>query len=90
MRVFSDAISAASSGAAPPPRSDGILCHLAPFLCDRLCGGDVKRDVRIDVWDKDSMTKADPIGLAQFHIERLLKMEQITLLDYKVRWRVVA
>uniref|UniRef100_A0A7S0QQF9 C2 domain-containing protein n=1 Tax=Cryptomonas curvata TaxID=233186 RepID=A0A7S0QQF9_9CRYP len=49
-----------------------------------LCGGDLRRDVRIDVSDKDSMTQADPIGLAVFPVERLLTKDLITLIDYKV------
>ncbi len=53
--------------------------------CNRLCGGDVKRKVRVDVWDQDSVSSADQIGLAEFPVECLLKKESITLIDYKVR-----
>ncbi len=51
----------------------------------RLCGGDLKRDVRIDVWDSDSVSGADQIGLAEFPVQRLLAKERIALIDYKVR-----
>jgi hypothetical protein len=49
-----------------------------------LCGGDLDRDVRIDVWDEDSISKADQIGLAKFPAKSLLTKERITLIDYKV------
>ena len=49
----------------------------------RLCGGDLKQEIRIDVWDKDFVTPDDQIGLAKFPVSALLKKEAVKLLDYK-------
>ena len=60
----------------------------SPEICcggrGRLCGGDLKRNIRIDVWDQDTLSQADQIGLAEFPVEKFLNKERITLIDYKV------
>jgi hypothetical protein len=53
------------------------------LVCRRLCGGDLKQEIRIDVWDEDVATKHDQIGLAKFPVSALLKKEAVKLLDYK-------
>ena len=44
----------------------------------------MKRNIRIDVWDQDTLSQADQIGLAEFPVEKFLNKERITLIDYKV------
>ncbi len=56
----------------------------ARHLVGRLCGGDLDREVRIDVWDEDSVSSADQIGLAKFPVKSLLLKQPIVLSDYKV------
>jgi hypothetical protein len=40
--------------------------------------------VKIDVWDEDSVSQADQIGLTTFPVKKLLLKEPIVLSDYKV------
>ena len=53
------------------------------LVCRRLCGGNLKQEIRIDVWDEDFISQADQIGLAKFPVSAFLKKEAIKLLDYK-------
>jgi hypothetical protein len=43
------------------------------------------RDIRIDVWDEDSVSNADQIGLQSFPVRKILLKEDIVLRDYKAR-----
>jgi hypothetical protein len=49
-----------------------------------LCGGDLDREIKINVWDEESVSSTNQIGIAKFPVKSLLLKQPIVLSDYKV------